>query len=582
MASPSRDWRRLGRLARMALAPFVAIVAILVGPPWFRAIVGAGSWNRTIVGFLVGLEVAYVAALAIAGLGAVVFGVLFRRARRRRQSRPWLARALLACGVGLVALALAEGTAAAWQAWTHRTPALATADPTLPERFAESSPDDEATVTVLGESSAEGMPFERWLSVGRIVAWQLGRAIPSRRFRLDLVAQRGDTLAGQHRKLAEVRRRPDVLIVYCGHNEFAAGIPWSRRVEHYRDDRAPTLWGLEERAACFSPLCGLIHETADEYRVATRPPPSLVSPLVDAPAYTPDEYEALLAGFRRRLEAIAAFGERCHAVTVLVAPPGNDAGFEPNRSFLAAGTSRPMRAAFARDFLAVRGAEDADADGALARYRRLVRQQPGFAEAHFRLARLLARAGRWDEASRHFEQARDLDGIPMRCIGPFQQAYRDVAARHPDGCILVDGQALFHAIGRDGLLGDDLFHDAMHPSLRGHIALAQAILEGLYARRALGWRQDAPAPLVDPTECAAHFGMRPRDWEPMAERGAMFYAATAPLRYDPSERLAKKDAFRAAARRIAAGEPAESVGLPNLGIPATPPLAPDSLARRPS
>ena len=85
--------------------------------------------------------------------------------------------------------------------------------------------------------------------------------------------------------------------------------------------------------------------------------------------------------------------------------------------------------------------------------------------------------GAWAEAYQHYVAARDLDGMPMRCLTSFQQAYHDVAARHD--CAVVDGQAVFHAIGPHGLVDDTLFHDAMHPSLRGHIALASEILDSV-------------------------------------------------------------------------------------------------------
>jgi hypothetical protein len=573
MASLCFDRSRLGRLALTIIVLFVAILAVMLGPPWFDAIVSPLVPRRSVIAFLVGLEAAYVAALAAAGLGAVVFGWGFHQSRRRRAIRPRLARGLLLCASCLTAFALAEGTAIAWRAWTHRTPALTAPDPALPGGYAGAADEDELTLTVLGESSAEGMPFESWLSLGRIVAWQLGRAIPSRRFRLDLLARRGDTLADQYRKLAEVRRRPDLLIVYCGHNEFAAAIPWLRRVHHYTDDRPAPQSTFEECAARLSPLCGLIHETADRHRVASRPPRYSAPQLVDAPAYTPAEFDSRLADFRCRLEAIAAFGERIQAPTILVIPPGNDAGFEPNRSFLPAGTSRALRTAFARDFLAVRRSEDSDLAGAVARYRELLDRQPGFAETHYRLGILLARRGDWDTAYRHFVSARDLDGLPMRCPSAFQQVYRDVAAGHRAGTILIDGQALFHAIGPHGLLDDELFDDAMHPALRGHIALAQAILEALHARRAFGWPEGTPAPKVDPAECAAYFHV-PAESQALCERRAMFYFATAPLRYDWSQRIARRNASLAAAHRIAVGSPAPSGGLPNLGTDGAP--LPDS------
>lgn len=577
MATHPQNWRRLGRLAGLVLAPVAVMVGVLLGPPWIEAILGRWAPRITVVSMLVGLAWVYVVAVVAAGLGAPAIGWGLYRARRHGAARPGMARGLSACAGGLVAMAMAEAISAAWLAHQHRPPAPVADDPTLPGRF-EAADGGEATITVLGGSSAQGMPYHDWLSIGRIVAWQLGRVEPSRRVRLDSLAVGGADLADQHRKLAAVGHRPDILIIYSGHNEFSANVPWSRRVGHYLDDRPVRAWSLEEAAARVSPFCALVHETADRRRIASRPRDGRPPPLVDAPAYTADEYRARLSDFRRRLEDIAAFGDRIGATTILIIPPGNDAGFDPNRSFLPPSTPRIERESFARDFRAVRRAEGSDPTRAIAGYRTLLDRQPGFAESHYRLARLLARNGDREGAYRHFVAARDLDGLPMRCPTAFQDAYRDVAARHP-AAILIDGQALFRAIGRDGLLDDDLFHDAMHPSLRGHIAMAQAVLDAIAGRGAAGWPPGEPSPRIDPTECAAHFGIRPEDWRGLALRGMMFYFAVAPLRHDAEQRLAKRNVFLSAAARIAAGKPAGSVGLPNLGVPAAPPLAADAVVR---
>ena len=48
--------------------------------------------------------------------------------------------------------------------------------------------------------------------------------------------------------------------------------------------------------------------------------------------------------------------------------------------------------------------------------------------------------------------------------------------------------------------------DVHHPSLAGHLNLAQAVLDQLHKRRALGLGgEEAPAPIIDPAECATHF-----------------------------------------------------------------------------
>ena len=37
-------------------------------------------------------------------------------------------------------------------------------------------------ILVIGESSAQGVPYDKWLSVADIVAWKLGAAIPANGF----------------------------------------------------------------------------------------------------------------------------------------------------------------------------------------------------------------------------------------------------------------------------------------------------------------------------------------------------------------------------------------------------------------
>jgi hypothetical protein len=131
----------------------------------------------------------------------------------------------------------------------------------------------------------------------------------------------------------------------------------------------------------------------------------------------------------------------------------------------------------------------------------------------------------------------------------------------------VDGQSLFREIGPHGLLDDHLFLDGVHPSLRGHIALAQVILDALHARRAFGWPSETSMPRINFAECADHFDLRAKEWKFVAQQGVWFQHATLSLRFDRSQRWAKMCAFEVAVKRLDAGEPPEALGLPNLGVP---------------
>jgi lysophospholipase L1-like esterase len=573
--------RRL-TLLTAGLVPVVLIFVITLY--WlYDHVPGWYYWKAGLI-FLIALEIFYWFAAVLTVFGGVALGFLLFLGRRGRH-RSMISRAFLLCVALIFGLIVAETVGAIWQHRSHQRTAIpvgglrddtgptpssgvtrAPQEITLPTTFDQAKEIGEINVVIVGESSAEGVPYNFWISIGQIVRWRLMDVLPGRSIRVEVVATSGDTLETQHEKLSTLNRRPDVLIIYCGHNEFSARFVASSDRSHYFDDRLPTVWTLlADRMEAVSSVTRLIRETAEKCRIAIPPPINGNRALVDTPVYTRTEHDTLLSDFRRRLELIVSYAERIGALPILVIPPANDAGFEPNRSFLPADTARDQREVFAKDFLAARRIEGTDPKHSLELYRALLARQPGFAETHYRMAQLLERDGAWDEAYQHYVMARDFDGYPMRMLSAFQHTYREVAARHDS--ILIDGQSYFHAIGRHGLLDDALFHDGIHPSLRGQIALAQAILQALQKRRAFGWPLESPAVVIDPASCAKRFGLTTDVWRRICLWGIMFYDRTSGARYDSSHRLDMKGAFASAAVRIKSGEAPESVGLPNVGVP---------------
>ena len=180
-----------------------------------------------------------------------------------------------------------------------------------------------------------------------------------------------------------------------------------------------------------------VYETVRKHRVGGPPPRVNRHRLIDTPAFTPSEYRQILADFRVRLDSLVDYCERIGAVPILVIPPGNESGFEPNRSVISARVSAAEREELADRFQQYLSVEKQDPRQSMEGYRSILDEHPDFAEAHFRLGRLLESAQAYDEARSHYIQARDLDGYPVRCMTPFMEIYRDVAARH--ACILVDG-----------------------------------------------------------------------------------------------------------------------------------------------
>ena len=341
-------------------------------------------------------------------------------------SRSMPARWLLLCGSIVVGLFLAEAVAAVWLSWVHRLPRL------LHQFSGPARPRDEILIVVIGESSALGVPYDGWLSIGTIIGCELQKAIPSHRFRIKVLAEKGATLEAMHQKLASLVERPDALVIFSGHNEFLGRFSLASRVAYYFDDPSSqhtTAW--LDSARRFSPLYTLVLETLERHRVSVTPGQSLgvMETIVGRPVCTPDAADAVLADFHRRLEAIVTDCEQIGCLPILIIPPGNDAS-APNQSHATPSTDAAARRALAHRLIEVLTIEAQQPDQAIAAYRRIVVEQPTHAHAHYRLARLLESTHSFAEANRHYILARDHDGLPLRCITPLEAAYRTVARRH--------------------------------------------------------------------------------------------------------------------------------------------------------
>ena len=577
-----------------------------LGPAWFGSLSGretAALRKQSAILFVDGMLIAYPLAVLASVLGAVVLTYLGVRRRSQRrpdgsrpaQRNPLQMRLLLLCFSTLLSLAALEAGAALWRSRLNRSPDLpavvparesgkggvpdGSADPGLPTRF-QGQPSASADaarplrILVIGESSAHGEPYHPWLSVAQIVAWRLEKVFPGRSIEVDMWAIGGATLKIMHEKLAGLTYRPDALMVYVGHNEFQGRYAWMRDVDHYLDDHLAPLGaaGLSRltRALRFSPLYQLLDETRERQQIDSLPPRVVTRELVDHPLCTVAESKAIADDFRRRLESIAVYCESIGTLPIYVIPPGNDAGWDPSRSILAAETPRAERDAFAREVTHARALEAHDPALARTIYRALVKRHPEFAETHYRLARLLEQTGLWGEARDHFVQARELDGMPLRCPEPLRQAYREVAARHPS-IVLVDGPRVLEAKSRHGIVDDAFFHDAQHPNLHGYVALAEDVMKQLAERRAFSWPAGKPVPVIDAELCARHFGIDATRWAEVGSRDVWFFRAAAYIRYDPRFRNERAAEYLRAVAAIRGGCAPEEAGLPGWAMP--PPLS---------
>jgi tetratricopeptide (TPR) repeat protein len=109
--------------------------------------------------------------------------------------------------------------------------------------------------------------------------------------------------------------------------------------------------------------------------------------------------------------------------------------------------------------------------------------ETGSADAAFKLGQRRRAEGDTAGALSAFQQARDLDQLRFRAPSRFNEIIRESAARH--GARLVDVESTFRQATADGIIGNDLITEHLHPNVDGYFILADAFHRSLAEEGAL-------------------------------------------------------------------------------------------------
>lgn len=308
------------------------------------------------------------------------------------------------------------------------------------------------------------------------------------------------------------RQHPDLLIVYLGHNE--AQTRYSESERRWIDPRgfAWRAWILRTRL--YEALSRILpprtaSKMIDPRMVDLR---RMFSGAVDGSrAHSgPADRSLSAAVYGARLADMVRIMRAVGAHTMLLTLSQNFSDWPPGFSSHRPGLRPDQKAAWRAAVRAGDALVSTDCQAALAAWAPAVALDDGFASLQFKIATCEKALGRLDAASTRFRLASDLDGIPQGAPTSFNDVVRAVASN--EDAILVDIDLFFARTSGPALVGDDLFVDSVHMTLRAHQLIAQVVADAIrksgIAGREVHWNPDA---YVDPDPdalLAAHPDLR--------------------------------------------------------------------------
>jgi tetratricopeptide (TPR) repeat protein len=324
--------------------------------------------------------------------------------------------------------------------------------------FPEAKRPGSYRLVVQGGSTAAGFPYGRWAGLAGMLGDRLEATFPDHEIEVistAMAAVNSYTLLDFVDEIIEIE--PDAVLIYAGHNEYMGAMGVASGLTSTRSRRGT-----------------LLHLRLIRFRSY-----QLLQQLIAAG-------RGLLAGSGEQDAAHESLMTRAaKGVEIEYGSPLSEAGVTQFWGNLSLILERYQRAGIPvyvatlvsneRDQAPFSGGGSGDES----------------ADSWFARGRDAEQLGDPALAREAYRRARDLDRLPFRAPGRFNE----LLARAADGygATLVDVQQRFAAASRDGIVGNELLLEHLHPNAEGYFLLADAFYEALRVDGAIGDWSQAPS-----------------------------------------------------------------------------------------
>ena len=356
-----------------------------------------------------------------------------------------------------------------------------------PQHFPARTSSNTYRIFCMGGSTTFGRPYDDTTSFCGWLRAMLPKADPSRSWE---VINAGGVSYASYRMAALmeelIRYKPDLFIIYSGHNEFLERRTYSRIIETPEAIRG--LGAMASRTRIYTVMEGAVNKLrrhsgqTDGQR--THLPAEVKTMLADSVGpedyYRDDElYQRVLDHYRYNLVRAVDVARSVDAEVILVTPASNMRHCSPFKSEHREGLSDIDRNRWHTLFdQASKAYNESQWDKALAALDEAITLDDRYAHAHYLRGRILWMLSRYDEAKTAFVRAIDEDICPLRATGAMLEIVRQVGQQRD--VPVVDFVGLLERLSEHATPGEELFFDHVHPTIETNRRLALLLLEKLH------------------------------------------------------------------------------------------------------
>jgi tetratricopeptide (TPR) repeat protein len=277
--------------------------------------------------------------------------------------------------------------------------------------------------------------------------------------------------------------QPDLFIVYTGHNEFLETVTYSNLLNRPRFLKHVVCTLDKTRIYRFASLT--IRSLRKTIKKNSSGLPGEVEANLDRiggfELYNRDKKlkHAILDQFSININRMIDISKEINVPILFVNPMSNLSDFSPFKSELTDGIN-PLAARKAEQQRksAIDQIEMQNFTQAKIKLDQSVILDPDFAIGCYLRALCMENLGFIKESAKEYQKAIDLDVCPLRSIGEIRTILNEVTEQR--GVALLSLDSVFVSHCKNGLLGNEMFMDHVHPTIFGHQIIALNIMKNLW------------------------------------------------------------------------------------------------------
>ncbi|MFC3095510.1 SGNH/GDSL hydrolase family protein [Alteromonas sediminis] len=333
-----------------------------------------------------------------------------------------------------------------------------------PTFFLAEKPENGLRVVVQGGSTAAGFPYGLGASLAGMLDQRLRQSYPDRHVEVINVAMSAVNsyflLDTADEIIAE---KPDAIVIYAGHNEFLGIFGVGSSFSTFQQPLLMRAFLSFRELAIFDALQTLITGFQAAPTTSDSQSRTLMSKVARRKSIPFDSamYQAGLEQFSHNINALLAKYDKAGIPVFISTIASNLSGQAPFSSV-------------------VDPHSDGIANLEMPALLELTKRNSESADFHFALGGALLEKNKFRSAKHHLSLAKDLDQLRFRAPEDINTIIKQTAIAH--GSILVDGKQALEARSPNGIIGDSLMLEHLHPNLPGYFILADAFYQALIKR----------------------------------------------------------------------------------------------------